>query len=116
EQLAARVKQVAQQALGYLPPVDDQLEFALQPATFDSVLNAPDSAEILDLLAVFPHGVQAYSLALGAELVDLSINLAMARLQQGEFFMESSFRFFNADQSLPLQQSVLALARAYQLA
>jgi dipeptidase D len=29
--------------------------------------------------------------------------------------MESSFRFFNEEQSLPLQQSVLALARAYQL-
>jgi dipeptidase D len=29
--------------------------------------------------------------------------------------MESSFRFFNDEQSLPLQQSVMALARAYQL-
>ncbi len=35
--------------------------------------------------------------------------------QQGEFFLESSYRFFNEAQSLPLQQSVLALARAFQL-
>lgn len=115
EQLAVRVEQVRQQALGYLPLADGQLELVLQSAALDSVLSAPDSAAILDLLAVFPHGVQAYSLALGAELVDLSINLAMAKLQAGSFFMEASYRFFNDAQSLPLQQSVLALARAYTL-
>jgi dipeptidase D len=114
-QVAARVKEVRRQALGYLPVADAQLAFVLQPALFDSVLSTADSATLLDLLAIYPHGVQAYNLALGAELVDLSINLALARLQRGEFFMESSYRFFNAEQSLPLQQSVMALARAYQL-
>lgn len=119
-QITARVEQVRQQALGYLPVADAQVAFELQatehqPGEIGSVLSAADSAVLLDLLAAFPHGVQAYNLALGAELVDLSINLAMARLQQGAFFMESSYRFFNAEQSLPLQQSVMALARAYQL-
>ncbi|CAA0112116.1 Cytosol non-specific dipeptidase [Halioglobus japonicus] len=115
EQLQVRVEQVRQEALGYLPEADKQLEFVLQPSAHGSVLGAAESAEILDMLAVFPHGVQAYSLALGAELVDLSTNLAMARLQQGEFMLESSYRFFNAAQSLPLQHSVMALARAYRL-
>jgi dipeptidase D len=125
QHLAAGVEEIRQQALGYLPAADAQLAFELQataPQTAGhqatapgSVLSAADSAALLDLLAVFPHGVQAYNLALGAELVDLSINLAMVKLQQGAFFMESSFRFFNAQQSLPLQQSVMALARAYQL-
>jgi dipeptidase D len=124
-QVAARVEEIRRQALGYLPVADAQLAFELQAADLKAnghqeaelveVLSAADSAEILDLLAVYPHGVQAYNLALGAELVDLSINLALARLQRGAFFMESSFRFFNDEQSLPLQQSVMALARAYQL-
>ncbi len=113
--LAGRVEQVRQEALDYLPVADGGLDFVLQPGNVDVVLSAPDSAEVLDLLAVFPHGVQAFSLVLGTELVDLSINLAMVRLQQGAFFVESSFRFFNAKQSLPLQTSVLALARAYSL-
>ena len=113
--LAARVAQVKEQALGYLPEADRQLEFVLHPVEVDSVLSEPDSAALLDLLAAFPHGAQAYSLELGAALVDLSINLALAQLQQGEFFLESSYRFFNAEQSLPLQQSVLALARAFAL-
>ena len=114
-QLQARIDTVREQALGYLPAADGQVAFSLQPTRLDAVLSAGDSADILDLLAVFPHGVQAYSLALGAELVDLSINLAIARLRGGEFFVESSFRFFNAAQSLPLQNAVLALARAYRL-
>jgi len=69
----------------------------------------------LDLVAAWPHGAQAYNLLQPAELVDLSINLAILRLQRGELFVESSYRFFNWDQSLPLQGSVLALARAFQL-
>jgi dipeptidase D len=115
EQLAARVEQVRQQALGYLPAADHQLEFTLSAAPADAVLSAPDTAALLDLLAAFPHGVQAYNLALGSALVDLSINLATARLHSGAFFLESSYRFFNDAQSLPLQHSVLALARAYGL-
>jgi len=114
-QLAARVAQVKAQALGYLPGADEQFEFVLQAMPVEQVLCADDSAAILDLLAAFPHGAQAYSLELGSALVDLSINLARARLQQGEFFLESSYRFFNEAQSLPLQQSVLALARAFAL-
>jgi len=113
--LAARVAQIREQALGYLPLADGQLEFVLQAAAVDHVLAEPDSAALLDLLAAFPHGAQAYSLELGSALVDLSINLARVRLLQGEFFLESSYRFFNAAQSLPLQQSVLALARAFAL-
>jgi dipeptidase D len=113
--LAAHVEQVKVQALGYLPQADGQLEFVLQSGPVDQVLSMSDSAAILDLLAAFPHGAQAYNLQLGAALVDLSINLARACLQQGEFFLESSYRFFNEAQSLPLRQSVLALARAFAL-
>jgi len=120
DRLAARVAQVREQALGYLPAADRQLAFALGPAGSDvaqarEVLSAADTLALLDLLAAFPHGVQAYNLALGSALVDLSINLAIARLQRGAFLLESSYRFFNADQSLPLQHAVLALARAYGL-
>mgnify|MGYP003669064078 CR=1 FL=1 len=114
-QLPARLEQVRQEALGYLPEDDEQLAFVLQEVAQEAVLSVSESAEILDMLAAFPHGVQAYSLALGAELVDLSINLAMAKLQRGEFMLESSYRFFNEAQSLPLQHAVLALARAYRL-
>ncbi len=74
------------QALGYLPQADGQLEFVLQSGPVDQVLSTSDSAAILDLLAAFPHGAQAYNLELGSALVDLSINLARARLAAGRIF------------------------------
>jgi dipeptidase D len=115
ERLAARLQQVSEQALGYLPAVDGELAFELQSASLERVLSADASSTILDLVAVFPHGVQAYNLQHRAELVDLSINLAILRLCDGVLFMEASFRFFNEDQSAPLQQSVQALAVVFGL-
>ena len=99
----------------YLPAADGDLALALEPATVLDVISEQDSAALLDLVAAWPHGAQAYNLQQPAELVDLSINLAILRLQRGELFVESSYRFFNWDQSLPLQGSVLALARAFHL-
>ena len=115
EQLAAHLQQIGEQALGYLPAADGELELELQPASFESVLSADASGAVLDLLAVFPHGAQAYNLQHPAELVDLSINLAIVRLSDGVLFMEASYRFFNEEQSVPLQQSVQALAGVFGL-
>jgi len=116
EQLADRIDAVRDRTLGYLPAADGALEFDLQPANFERALSGDDSRLVFDLVAAFPHGAQAYSLEQPADLVDLSINLAILRLCEGRLFVESSFRFFNEDQSQPLQQSVMALAAAFGLA
>lgn len=115
EGLIGHLQQLRSQVLGYLPAEDSQLQFELRSTELDSVLSEADSAAVLDFLAAFPHGAQAYNPELGVELVDLSINLAVARLQAGKWFVESSYRFFNEKQSRPLQQAVLALARAFGL-
>ena len=109
------LRAVREQWLAYLPEVDKDLDLELSAAVVDTALDAVDSRRLLDLVSVFPHGAQAYSLEQPADLVDLSINLAILRLADGELFIESSYRFFNEDQSLPLQHSVLALARAFDL-
>ena len=116
EQLRRRLQDIKAQALSYLPEADSALEFDLQPASFERFMACDESRFVLDLIAAFPHGALAYNLEQPAELVDLSINLAILRLHEGELFLESSFRFFNEDQSLPLQQSVMALAAAFGLA
>lgn len=115
EALRARLETFCTRWRGYLPAGDAALALQLQPASLDAVLNIADTRAALDLLAAFPHGAQAYNLAQPADLVDLSCNLAQLRLAQGSLFLESSFRFFNEDQSLPLQQGILGLARAFQL-
>ncbi len=100
---------------GYLPQADAAVEVQLEQVSLGRALDPVDSLQLLDLASAFPHGAQAYSLAQPADLVDISINLAILRLQGGELFLESSYRFFNEQQSVPLQQSVLALARAFDL-
>jgi dipeptidase D len=113
--LGERLESLRAGWLGYLPAADADLELQLEPATCDRALTSGDSARVLELVAAFPHGAQAYSLAQPADLVDLSINLAVLRLNDGELFLEASYRFFNEQQSLPLQQGVLALAAAHGL-
>ncbi|MDH3994895.1 MAG: beta-Ala-His dipeptidase [Gammaproteobacteria bacterium] len=115
EQLARELEVLTRQWLGYLPAADAGLALSLERDSFEQVLGVADTRAVLDLLAAFPHGAQAYSEAQPADLVDLSINLAIARLGQGELMLQASFRFFNEAQSLPLQQSVLGLARAFGL-
>jgi dipeptidase D len=113
--LEQRLLSLRDEWVAYLPPADAGLELELSRSSIDAALDEIDSRRLLDLVAAFPHGAQAYSLAQPADLVDLSINLAILRLQQGELFIESSYRFFNEQQSVPLQNSVMALARAFDL-
>ncbi len=113
--LRQRVEKLPAQWLGYLPPADKDLELTLAPAEPLSVLGSADSNALLQLVAAMPHGAQAYSLAQPADLVDLSVNLAVLRLLDGKLFLESSYRFFNEAQSEPLQQMVLGIAAAFEL-
>jgi dipeptidase D len=113
--LAEFLPALRRQWLAYLPAADGALELQLQRATLESAAGEEESRHILDLAAAFPHGVQAYSLAQPAELVDLSINLAMLRVAGRELCLETSYRFFNEGQSVPLQQAVLALAGVFGL-
>jgi len=116
DRLRALLPVLREQWLQYLPVADRELELSLEPAADEPALDFEASRELLDLLAAFPHGVQAWSLAQPGELVDLSINLARVELGAGECMVESSFRFFNEAQSRPLQAGVLALARRFGLA
>ena len=111
--LAALLPERRAQCLEYLPTADAGLEVTLEPAEAAPSISDQDSERVLDLLAIMPHGAQAYSFAQPADLVDLSANLAVVRLREGDFLLESSFRFFNEAQSVPLQNSILALARSF---
>jgi dipeptidase D len=115
ERLRGELNRLREQARGYLPPADAGMRFDLSPSGAAPCLDPEDSQRVLAIIAAFPHGALAYSLEQPADLVDLSINLAVLRLDDGSLFLESSFRFFNEDQSLPLQQSILALAAAFGL-
>lgn len=113
--LSELASKLLQQWNGYLPSADAALELVLESVDNSAVLSVQDSKKLVQLITLFPHGAQAYNLEQPADLVDLSINLAVMRLHDGELFVESSYRFFNSEQSLPLQKSVLALAELLEL-
>lgn len=115
EALSSALEKLRDQWLAYLPEADHALELSLASADTTPVMSVADSNKIIQLVSLFPHGAQSYNLEQPADLVDLSINLANIRLAEGEFFLESSYRFFNDTQSVPLQQSVLALAQLFDL-
>ncbi len=115
ELLRAKLPALRESWLGYLPAADANLEFVVEEASTERALDEADTARIARLVSLMPHGPQAYNLEQPADLVDLSINLARLTLEEGALFIESSFRFFNADQSLPLQRTVLDLAALFEL-
>ncbi len=115
DSLLGALELLRQNALSYLPKDDAGLEFELLPAQSGQTISPSATQTVLDLLATFPHGAQSYSLEQPADLVDISINLAIVRLAHGKLFLEASFRFFNKAESQPLQQSLLALARVFKL-
>ncbi|MEQ9394787.1 beta-Ala-His dipeptidase [Haliea sp.] len=109
--LAERLDSLLARWRSYLPAADHAVSLGLTPVEPQPLLSAADSQRLLAVLAAFPHGAQAYSLAQPADLVDLSVNLARLQLRDGALELEASYRFFNAEQALPLRTGVEALAR-----
>jgi dipeptidase D len=109
--LAERLDTLTARWRSYLPAPDHALSLGLIQVDPQPVMSVADSQRLLAVLAAFPHGAQAYSLAQPADLVDLSINLARFQLQDGALELEASYRFFNAEQALPLCTGVESLAR-----
>ncbi|MEM9255094.1 MAG: beta-Ala-His dipeptidase [Pseudomonadota bacterium] len=115
EQLAQRLQDLRVRALSYLPADDSGLTFECRQTRCDAAIGVEDTAMLLDLVSAFPHGAISYSRSLPGQVVELSSNLAIARLADGDLYLESSYRFFNEQQSLPLQHAVLALARRFDM-
>ncbi|MEM8564403.1 MAG: beta-Ala-His dipeptidase [Pseudomonadota bacterium] len=115
KQLQSRLAELRIDWLSYLPKEDASVQLRLEPANFGSALSAEDTATVLDSIAALPHGAQAYSLVQRADLVDLSVNLARLELSEGALLLETSFRYFNTTQCLPLQRQVLSIAHAFGL-
>ena len=101
ELLAEKLEALRQQWLAYVPGADAGIELSLETAVLERALDEVDSLRVLDLIAAWPHGAQAYSLQQPADLVDLSINLAVLNflpipgLDGGHlmfFFIEAAIR------------------------
>lgn len=107
-----------QRWLSYLPASDHGLQLSLEPVSIEEplVASSADTRTLLNLLSVLPHGAQRYNLNQPADLVDLSVNMAVVTLAEDEFRLQTSLRFFNADEARPLKQHLEALFETFGLA
>lgn len=112
-------REVAQAILtrwqGFMPSTDQSFSFNLEILNdhSDEVVDGSDLNNILSFLIAFPHGAHAYDLASNRELVSLSNNLAISLLVRGQFYLESSLRFFDRGECVGLENQVQALAKGF---
>lgn len=64
-------------------------------------------------MLAFPHGAHAYDLASGRALVSLSNNQAISLMVRGQFYLETSLRFFDRGECVALENQVMALASGF---
>ncbi len=114
---------VAQEALAkvmdrwksFMPANDRQFfgKIEQQDEAFAEVLTSSDKTIAMSFLIAFPHGAHAYDLASHKELVALSNNLAISLLVRGQFYLQSSLRFFDRGECVGLENQVISLAQGF---
>jgi dipeptidase D len=93
----------------FLPAADGDLELVLERVQPEQPLSAAAQDLFGQLLLLFPHGAMSYNLKQPADLVDLSINLAIVRVDSEGLYLETTLRFFNEQEASALVQQVLAI-------
>lgn len=97
-------------------PENDQA-FSVKVDEVDSsdfeVIHSDDFLMIKNFMLAFPHGAHAYDLSSGRELVSLSNNLAISLSVRGQFYLQSSLRFFDRNECVGLENQVIALANGF---
>ena len=80
---------------------------------FSDVVEPNELTNMVSFLMAFPHGAHAYDLASNKDLVALSNNLAISLLVRGEFYLETSLRFFDRGECVGLENQVISLGRGF---
>ncbi len=99
----------------YMPKEDRQFfgKIEIQDEFFSDVISSEQSIQLMSFLMAFPHGAHAYDLGSAKELVSLSNNLAISLLVRGQFYLQSSLRFFDRGECVGLENQVTSLARGF---
>jgi len=118
EQWQAKLESAKARWLSYLPEADQGLHWVFEAIEVAEpyVLTKADTESFLSLISILPHGAQSYSLKQPADLVDLSCNLAVVNVAEGELKILTSLRFFNEQQTLGLKQTIQRVFNEFHLA
>lgn len=101
----------------FMPANDQQFNFQLEQANISSseVVHSEDALKLIHFLSAFPHGAHAYDLESKKELVSLSNNLAISLMVRGQFYLQTSLRFFDRGECESLENAIISLARGFGL-
>jgi dipeptidase D len=80
-----------------------------------NVVDQNTKKQILNFLNLFPHGAHSYDLESQKELVALSNNLAIVLLVRGEFYTQTSLRFFDRGECYSLEKKIVSLGETFDL-
>ncbi len=109
------LKTVVARWKSFMPEGDRQFfgKIEKQDSPYAQVVSIKDQKSLTGFLMAFPHGAHAYDLASNKELVSLSNNLAISLLVRGQFYLESSLRFFDRQECVGLENQVTALGHGF---
>lgn len=99
----------------FMPKNDQNFNAKVEEIDHSSteVLSHDDFKMITSFMTAFPHGAHAYDLASDRQLVALSNNLAVSLLVRGQFYLQSSLRFFDRGECVGLENQVVSLAEGF---
>lgn len=99
----------------FMPENDRSFTLSVEETDWSNteVLDSHDLSKVHGFLVAFPHGAHAYDLTSDRQLVALSNNLAMSLLVRGQFYLQSSLRFFDRGECVGLENQISSLARGF---
>jgi dipeptidase D len=116
QKVISQIEKVARKWHSFLPAEDQHFHYSISPIDgVWEVLVPSEARKYVDLLLAFPHGAHAYHVEGESRLVSLSNNLANSLLVRGQFYLQTSLRFFDRDECDGLEKKTLALARIFEL-
>ncbi len=118
EELAHGVKlKLLERWKSFLPKNDQSLFLSVEKleTSYQEVIDPQHLTSVQDFLLAFPHGAHAYDLSSSRELVSLSNNLAISLLVNGQFYLQSSLRFFDRGECIGLENQITSLARGFDM-
>lgn len=100
----------------YMPKDDQDFSYSFEALENgpQEVLEAADLKHLINFLLAFPHGAHSYNLD-DRKLVALSNNLAISLMVRGNFYLETSLRFFDRKECLGLEDKIVALANGFDI-
>ncbi|GAB3100750.1 aminoacyl-histidine dipeptidase [Aestuariicella hydrocarbonica] len=99
----------------YLPAADGQITLNTEACAPEHMLCPLSHRSVRQALMALPHGAQSYNSDHPADLVDLSINLAVVNVSRQQMLIETSLRYFNAQEAEGLTETLLSLAETLHL-